>query len=357
MTNRAACPVLPSRTVKTYARTRSPVRVIAFGLIAMVPVVACAADSASRPLTVRRLCGAASDDCRFPGAASTGIAASTALRTVPQQVSSGPGWSYDRAADQVEVSGNGTVLRGLSISCDLDIRASNVTIEDIRVVTSGDFGISLRDTANVTIENSTIAGANRTTGRVDVAIDDIDGDATGTVIKDNNIYDFRTGVMLSAGLIRGNYIHSPGYISGDHTNGIYANGSDDSLNIDDNTIMIPLGQTDAITLDASGSGQTIANKTIEGNLIAGGGYSIYAGASQGNATSDIVIKDNWFSRQYYRSGGRYGPAVYFDRGGTGNVWAGNVWAGNVRAGNVRAGQAGPGATPADYRRLGPIPAP
>ena len=81
-------------------------------------------------------------------------------------------------------------------------------------------------------------------------------------------------MQVSTGLIVGNYIHDPGYIRGDHTNGIYAAGSTDPLTIYGNTVFNNLGQTDAINLAASTSRQDVANKMVVDNLLAGGGYSI-----------------------------------------------------------------------------------
>jgi len=274
--------------------------------------------------TVQTDCVALPSACGYPDATNTGVPSGTTLLTVPTQISSGPGWAYE-AGTGVEVSGNGADLSGLYIPYNLDISASNVTINDVKVVTDGNFGISLRNTANVTIENSTVEGHNATTDRVDTAIDDVYGDSTGTVIENNNISWFRTGVMLSEGLIQGNYIHNPGYISGDHTNGVYDNGSTTALTINDNTIFNNRDQTDAITLEADSSGQTVGSKTIENNFLAGGGYDIYGGGSQGNTTSNIVVTNNRFSQQYYATSGEWGPAAYFEPTGTGNVWSGNIW--------------------------------
>ena len=223
----------------------------------------------------------------------------TALRSVPDQVSSGPGWHFDPGGGYVVVTARGTVLSGLSMPCNLVIDASDVTVQDVRIVTGEYFGISLRHTTGVTIEDSTISGRNLTSGRVNSAIDDIYGDSTGIVIKDNNISRFRTGVQVSTGLIAGNYIHDPGYIHGDHTNGIYAAGTTEPLTIYGNTIFNNLGQTDDINLDASSSGQDVANKVVVDNLLAGGGYSIYGGGSRNDRTSNILIEDNEFGPLYY----------------------------------------------------------
>ena len=276
--------------------------------------------------------------CGFPDATSTGVPSGTALRSVPGQVSSGPGWHFNPEGGYVMVTAPDTVLSGLSIPCTLEIDASDVTVQDVQVVTGGNFGISLRHTTGVTIEDSTISGQNLTSGRVNSAIDDVYGDSTGIVIKNNDISRFRTGVQVSTGLIAGNYIHDPGYIHGDHTNGIYVAGTAEPLTIYGNTIFNNLGQTDDINLAASTSRQDVANKMVVGNLLAGGGYSIYGGGVREGRTSNIVIKDNEFGRLYYPEGGQYGPAAYFNPRQAGNVWSGNAWSGTSLSGKVRRGR-------------------
>lgn len=275
-------------------------------------------------------------ECGFPDATDTGVPKGTALRSVPGQVSSGPGWQYNAKAGEVVVTASGTVLSSLYIPCDLVIEASDVTVQDVQVVTGGYFGISLRHTAGVTIENSTISGQNLTSGRIDSAIDDVYGDSTGIVIKNDNISHFRTGLQVSTGLIADNYIHDPGYIRGDHTNGIYVAGTTEPLTIYGNTIFNNLGQTDDINLDASNSGQDVANKLVVDNMLVGGGYSIYGGGARNGRTSNIIIENNEFGQLYYQRGGKYGPVVYFNPTGKGNVWSGNAWSGTSLPGKDAA---------------------
>ena len=270
-------------------------------------------------------CAATPSSCGYPGAANTGVPSGTTLKSVPGQVSSGRGWYYNAAWHAVIVDVKGTVLSGLYIPYNLRIDASNVTVKNVHVVTSGNFGISLTHTTGVTIENSTISGQNATSGRVDSAVTDVYGDSTGMVIKDNNISYFRTAIQISTGVVDGNYIHDPGYITGDHTNGFYVNGGTEPLTIENNTIFDSFGQTDAINLDAGTSGVPVANKTVENNFLAGGGYTIYGGTSPGNPTSHIVIEGNRFGQQYYPKGGQWGPGAYFAPTGTGNTWSGNFW--------------------------------
>ena len=270
-------------------------------------------------------CSAVPHLCGYPDATNSGVPAGVVLQTVPGQVSSGLGWRFDPVSGTVKVTGPGAVLSGLYIPYNLDISASGVLVQNVQVVTAGNFGISLRHTTGVTIQDSTINGQNVTSGRVSAAITDVYGDSTGMTVKNDNISYFKTAVQLSTGLVTGNYIHNPGYVSGDHTNGIFDTGTTQPLTISGNTILVNLGQTDAISLNASSAGLPVANKTVSNNLIGGGSYSIYGGTSLGNTTSNIVIRSNRFSQQYYAGSGLYGSVAYFDSKGTGNAWSGNTW--------------------------------
>lgn len=262
--------------------------------------------------------------CGFPDATNTGVPVGTTLRTVPGQVSAGPGWYYDPRG-WVEVDGNGAVLSNLSISCNLDVSASNVTIKDVQVEASGQssFGISLRHTSDVTIKDSTIEGENTGSGRLMVGVKDIYGDSTGTSVLDSDVSRAGTGVQIYQGLIQGNYIHDMGFIAGDHINGITVSGGITPLTIQHNTILIDNGQTDAISLFQDTGVE--ANKVIKDNLLAGGGYAIYGGEKDGGeAASNIVIEDNRISTGYFANGGFYGAVADFAPG-AGNMWSGNVW--------------------------------
>jgi hypothetical protein len=327
--NAAGTPAVRTAAAVPAARTRRTRRAAAAMLgvaaLAAVGVLAGGGASSRADAAVLTNCAANPVTCGYPGATNTGVPAGTTLKQVPGQVTSGTGWTYNATDNEVIVTGNGTVLSGLSIPYPVEIDASNVTLNDVQVVTSGAFAIDLRHTTGVTIENSTISGTNATTGRVDSAIDDVYGDSTGMLIKDNNISEFRTAMQISAGLVEGNYIHNPGYLSGDHTNGIVTAGGTEPMTIEDNTIFNSLGQTDAISLDAAAAGATVSDKTIENNFLAGGGYSIYGGDGQNNPTTGIVITGNRFGQQYYAKGGQFGAVAYFDPAGAGNTWSGNIW--------------------------------
>jgi hypothetical protein len=268
-------------------------------------------------------CMAGPGTCGYPDATTTGVPSNITLKTVPGQVSSGTGWSYNASTQQVNVTGNGAVLTGLSISCNLNITASNVTINDDQVLTSGTYGITIRHTAGVTIENSTVGGLNKTSGRVSYAIDDNYSDSTGLVVKNNNVSNWRIGVNVSSGQVTGNYVHDPGYISGDHTEDFFDNGGTLPETVSGNTMLNSLSETTAMFL-ASNAGQATSNKTITNNLLAGGGYAIYAPGAD-NLSTSIVIQNNRFGQLYYPMSGQYGPVISWQAAGTGNVWSGNIW--------------------------------
>ncbi|HEY5990733.1 MAG TPA: hypothetical protein VIV12_30710, partial [Streptosporangiaceae bacterium] len=156
-----------------------------------------------------------------------------------------------------------------------------------------------------------------------VGVKDVYGDSSGTVVQNNNIFFTSTGVQLSAGLIYNNYIHDMGFITGDHDNGTTSNAGTTMLTIQHNTIFNNLNQCDAVSLFQDFGSQ--GNRLITDNLLAGGGYTLYAGGKAGAPPPfNIVITNNRISNLYFPKGGYYGPVAYWTSG-NGNVWSGNIW--------------------------------
>lgn len=228
------------------------------------------------------------------------------------------------------VDRRGAVLRDLFIPCTVNVTASRVTIRDVKIVASGQnsIGIGLQNADDVTVEDSTIEGTNTGSGRLMDGIKDIYGNVTGTRILDNNILQSSTGVQIYQGLIQGNYIHHLGMVSTDHVNGLTTNGDTQPLVIRHNTIFNSYGQTDTIGLFQDFG--VVANVTIDDNLLAGGGYTIYGGQGSKGQPSHIVITGNRISTKFFHLGGQWGPAAYFSTRAAGDVWAGNVWDGTGR---------------------------
>ncbi len=244
------------------------------------------------------------------------------LQTIPDDVRSGPGWRWD-SRGWVSIDTDGAVFKNYIVNGSVDVVADNVIINNVRVYSSDYFGIAIRHAKNTTIDRCTVGPADGEP-RVEAAIKDVYGDAEGTSILRCNLYGWSTGVQIYQGLIAHNFIHSPGYEPGDHTNGTTSNGSTRQLDIIHNTVFNHRSQTDAISLFQDFGLE--ANRTISDNLIAGGGYTLYAGQNNGApATYNIKVMNNRFSRIYYTRGGYYGPVTAYNPNGSGNVWSNNIW--------------------------------
>jgi hypothetical protein len=269
-------------------------------------------------------CAGKPHGCGFPDGTNTGVPASMTLKKVPGQVSSGPGWHFNRLGFVV-VDRPGTVLSGLYIPWIVNVTASHVTIRDVKVVATGQnaVGIGIENADDVTIEDSTISGLNTGSGRLMDGIKDVYGDAVGSRILNNNIFQACNGVQIYRGLIQGNYIHRLGRAFTDHVNGLTTNGDTHPLLIRHNTIFNSYGQTDAIGLFQDFG--VVAHVTIDDNLLAGGAYTIYGGEGTKGQPSQIVITKNRISARYFPLGGQWGPVAYFNPHARGDVWSGNVW--------------------------------
>ena len=201
----------------------------------------------------------------------------------------------------------------------IDVSADNVTVRNVRILEDGEgWGIGLRHTKNATITNVEVLP----TQRLLVGVKDVYGDAEGTKVTRCEITRTTTGVQTHEGLIADNYIHTMAHKEGDHLNGTTSNGATTPLTIRHNTIFNQFYQTDAVSLFQD-FGQE-GNRTINDNLLAGGGYTIYAGGFGNWPTFNIKITDNRISRKFFPNGGSYGPLAKWESG-PGNVWSGNVW--------------------------------
>jgi len=278
----------------------------------------------------------------YPSASSTGPVAGTVLRTVGTgsgQVSSGPGWTYSDG--YVSITGAGAIFNGFNLTCPIAVFASGVTIENCVISCGGQstFPICIETDRNnngnpitsFTLKNCTISGSDDNMNRACACIKDIYGAASGIVIQACNMYWASTAIQVYAGECLDNYIHDLiGNVTyGDHVNGINVSGGTSPLLIQHNTILNPNAQTDCIALFQDTAPPAIANKTINNNLMAGGGYCLYGGQSGAEYTglpaTNIVITNNVISTIYFANGGAFGPVTYFSPGNSGNKWSGNVW--------------------------------
>lgn len=262
--------------------------------------------------------------CGYPDTTNTGPNPAIVLKKVPQEVTSGPGWFWDPRG-WIVVNGSNALVRGIEVKSTIAVHVDNAIIEHVRVAAKGEtFGIAIENNVTGTIIRNAEIGAPIGEERLLVGIKDIRGGATGTRVLRSEFYNSSTAIQIYQGVIRDNYIHTPGFKDGDHINGITSNGSRRALTIEHNTILNPHNQTDAIGLFEDFGVE--ANRTIENNLMAGGGYTLYAGQNTGGPpTYNIKVTNNRFSRLYYPNGGYWGPVAAYCATCAGNLWTGNVW--------------------------------
>lgn len=259
----------------------------------------------------------------WPDATNTGVQSGITLTRVPQDATTGTGWSWDSRGWLSVWGVNGATVENLEVTGGINIEANNIRLRNVRVIANGDrWGVGLLHTTGTTIEYCEIAPLVADT-RLEVGIKDVYGDSSGTTVQYNDIQGASTGIQTHEGLIYFNYVHDLRWQGEDHVNGMTTNGGTAALTVHKNTILCVHSQTDAISLFQDFGVQ--ANKTVTDNLVAGGAYTIYCGAGSFGVSTNMVFTGNRVSRIYFTDGGYYGPAWFYDQAGSGNVWSGNVW--------------------------------
>ncbi|GGK79300.1 hypothetical protein Sme01_21980 [Sphaerisporangium melleum] len=243
----------------------------------------------------------------FPGAGDTGVPNGVTLKE----------------SGSVTVTKDGTVIDGLLVNGEINVQADNVTIRNTRVAAApGEWGVIQRNGhGGLTVEDTEIFGNGKQ--RTQFGIINQGGDLT---VRRVDIHTISNGILTEQGLIEDSYLHDPKYYSGDHTDMIMCTSGPPSgakLVIRGNTVINTLEQTGAIALFQDFG--VVRNVTVEGNFLAGGGYSLYGGAGSKGTSSNIKVVGNVFSKDVWAKGGYNGPVAYWDKNGSGNEWRDNVW--------------------------------
>ena len=246
--------------------------------------------------------------CGYPDATNTGVPAGTALT---------------QRSGEVTVTSAGTTVKDLAVSGEILVDADNTTLEDDEISVSAGSG------------NRGIYIAPGVTGTV---IDHVTchGEGSGTQYcafnKDSSTkiehsYFYNCGECLNGpGTITESFFDVTAVISGEHYEDIYYGGGEGPLIVEHDTLLNPQGQTATVFASNDFGDQTTL--TISDNLLAGGGYTIYGGASCttsecGAVKGPVTVTDNRFSNKYYPESGYYGVGAYFNAAVT--TWSGNFW--------------------------------
>lgn len=255
---------------------------------------------------------AISSSSSFPDATNTGVPTGTTLTPY---------------SGKYTISTAGAVVSGLDITGQLDIEASNVTVKNCRIRGTGVTNVvNLGDgVSGFTIQDCEIDGQGTSENGI--------GWGGYTMLRVNLHDTFGDGAKAETSTtIKDSYIHGFDPTSSTHNDGIQTSVGSNIL-IQHNTIVIDYGahmgaqssigptQNSAIFIKADQG--PIDNITVSGNLLAGGGYTLYGGTTSTpySPATSVSITGNTFSKRIWPKSGYYGPIVDANLSDlTGNAW-------------------------------------
>jgi hypothetical protein len=216
------------------------------------------------------------------------------------------------------VERRGAVLEDLEVHGTLTVLADDVTIRNVLVRPTSYYGILVQG-RDVLIEDTTVAGT--TLGHM-AGLAAEGGSFVATRIEVTGVED---GVRLADDcVLTDSYVHG---LEGDrdsHFDAVTADGAT-GWRIEHNTILNPHPQTGAVWVGDARYGPSEGE--VRDNLLAGGGYTVYAGPGTG---AGIRVTGNAFSTRYHRRSGHWGPSTGWEP--EGNTWQDNYWQDGPRAG-------------------------
>jgi hypothetical protein len=287
-------------------------------------------------------CFSSPHSCGYPDPSNTGVPAGVPLA----------------ASGSLNITQPGAVVSGLQVTGTIQVLASNVTIENSRVIQNqscgpiepcGNSAIEVRDgLTGVVIKNVETASVPGDTCEHDIRNTGASLTIEGAYLHacDSNIY------AQGPTVLKNSYGIAKIEMSEDHIENVYFNET--SFTAIHDTLLNPVEQT-AVIFGNSGDGTDVTNctnqLTVLESLLAGGGYSLYPCAHSSQVgSSSTNIQGNHFARcvtpegyephsgahpctggpdssGYFANSGSFGIASdYYP--GTG-IWRGNVWDNNL----------------------------
>jgi hypothetical protein len=274
--------------------------------------------------------------CGFPAPSSTGVPAGVTLTP----------------SASITASTAGQMISGRDVTGSIDVTANNVTIRDTRVTSTSTCG------STKTCGNSAIRIDEGVTG---TRIEDVETRSEAGKTCEHDIRNTSSAGVVIVGaylhacdsnlytvgptILEGSYGIGKIAISEDHVENVYFD--DTSFTAKHDTLLNPVGQTAVIFGNSNGGEDTtncVNHLTVEGSLLAGGGFTLYPCAHAAKVgSSSLVVTGNHFARcltaetntswgghpckggsdanGYYPKSGEYG-LMTADFGGT---WSANVW--------------------------------
>jgi hypothetical protein len=198
--------------------------------------------------------------------------------------------SLPQVNGNVTSSSNGQTIQNETINGQLTIRNSSVTVNNVCVIYngggvagSGTTAVHLASGSGILIENSTIAAPNSTTQSLDDALQNGTGN---TITLDHDyVHDCSECLHDWNWTVTNSYISTDSLPAGTpHTEDIYVDDGA-TLNFQHDTLFNFHDETALIFMDNTGGGACTSSLTVQGSLLAGGGYMIYS--CGGNKSSHV----------------------------------------------------------------------
>jgi hypothetical protein len=265
-----------------------------------------AAPERARPADHHDSCMPRPATCGYPDAANTGVAKGARLARVTGVV------TLDQA---------GEVYEDKQVTGAIVVTARDVTIRNVRlIVTDPYYGISVKP------------GGDWDDGRASLLVENVEIDMNGHLglkaiafngytVRRSFIHDgadcahFGNDVTIADSLcVLGPDADGDGWPDAtgfckrpEHFDGFQTNGAARSA-IRHNTVLNPCSQTSAIALFGA-----VRDVTVERNLMAGGGYSLYCGSPDARG---VVVTANRFATTWHPRSGQFGTLANCDDGVT-----------------------------------------
>lgn len=226
----------------------------------------------------------------------------------PDATTTGPTGTLGTYTGLMTITRAGTVIENVRVNGQLTIRAADVTLRNVLLTTGAYYGVLTYSPRTRIIDTRIVGGGTAGVaayegGTVDLLRVDVSGGEDGVRLAHNSS-------------LVDSYVHDLAGDSSSHFDAVTADGYR-GWRIEHNTILNPHSQTAAVWIGDprySPSEGVLAN-----NLLAGGGYTVYAGPGTG---AGLRVTNNVFSRRYFARIGYWGPVTSWSSAG--NVWSGNV---------------------------------
>lgn len=234
----------------------------------------------------------------------------------------------------LNVTADGTVIDGYNVSGGITVNAKNVTIRNsyIRNSAGGANGsgvVKVANGASVTIDHSVLDGQNATHACIwheGASMTATNNECRGT---NDGIFSWASTIGKDGTgdnfLIENNWLHDfTTSAANGHVDGYQTEGAKNGV-IRHNTFDVAQDQTSAIAI--WNSRKSADNILVTGNLIQGGGFSVYAedyspseaSPAGGYTVTNVSFTNNRFSNSRYACVGNWG--VWFTRGAPSDGWS------------------------------------